>query len=143
MATTFSEAQKNDIRRWMGASHIFTQMWPKLENAMTMIYATSDNGSQIDDSAVILVQGWLTQLDTLEQAELNLSIQMAIVEAGTDKVKLDAAGNGLYGLRKIMRRYIGHMSDIFSCKPLRDVFEPAVCQYEQGQEQRSFSDYGV
>ncbi len=126
----------------MGTGHIFNQLWPKLEGAMVAIYATSDGGSQADDSAVTMVQGWLSSLATLEQQELNLSTQMAVKTAGTDKVSLDAAGDGIYGLRKLMRRYIGHISDALSCKPLRDVFDPVEASYEPGEAKRRFSDAG-
>lgn len=143
MGVTFANSDKNQVRRWMGASHIFTQMWPKLENAMTSIQATSDGGSQIDDSAVVLVLGWITQLNSLETNEINLAGQMAIINAGTDKVTLDAAGKGLYGIRKIQRRLIGHISDTLSCKPLRDIFTAVDCHYGEGQEERAFSDFGV
>jgi hypothetical protein len=68
---------------------------------------------------------------------------MAIVNAGTDKVALNAAGLGLYGIRKVQKRYIGHISDTLACKPLRDVFSTVEATYEPGQEEKMFSDYGV
>lgn len=121
----------------MGTGRIFQQLWPKLENAMTSVQSSSDGGTQPDDSAVVLIQTWLTKLNNFESAEDNLIGQMAIMEAGTDKVALDAAGNGLYGIRKVMKRYIGHISDTLSCRPLRDVFDPVDTNDEFAKERYS------
>ncbi len=140
---TLAESDKSQIRRWFGYSRIYVQLYPRLENAFTAVQAIADGGSQPTDDAVRLIQGWLANLADLEQAELNLAGQMAIVNAGTDKVALDAAGKGLYGLRKIMKRYIGHISDTLSTKPFRDIFDPVDASYPPDELERRFSDYGM
>lgn len=144
MGATFTDSQKNQIRRWLGYSRIYVQLYPKLENAMIAVQAISDGGSQPDDSAVLLIQGWLTNLNTLETQELSYVTQAQVFEAGTDNVKIDVS-HGIYNLRKIMKRYIGHISDTLSTKPFRDVFLPVEQTQEtlaQQQADRVFSDYG-
>lgn len=142
MGATLTQPQRVQVRRYMGASRIFTQLWPKLENAMNAIASLADGGTQPDDSAVLLVQQLLGYLADLECKLITLQGQVAIVDAGSDKVKLDT-GKALFLLYKEGRRYIGSMSDVLSCHPLRDYYSSPQTQDEPGQSDRAFSDYGA
>lgn len=142
MGATLTDPQKSDIRRWLGYSRLYKQLYPKLENAMNAVAAVADGGTQEDSSAVLLIQGWLVTLDQLEQTEVNLACQMSVLTAGTDKVTLDAAGRGLYGLRKMMKRYIGHISDTLSTAVYRDVFSNPIESPDALGESLRTTDFG-
>lgn len=139
-----SNAQRNDVVRWGGWSRLYKQSYPKLENAMNAIRSLAEGGTQEDDSAVLQVIAWLANLTTLETQELNLACEMSVLTAGTDKVTLDAAGRGLYGLRKLQRKYIGMIYDTLSTAIYRDVFSTPIKSPDAEEDQADvvISDYG-
>lgn len=118
---TLSEANKTQIRSVLGASRLFVQLWAQLENAMNAVESVANGGTQPDDSAVVLIQSYLSQITCIDNSIINLYGQAAVLEAGSDKVRLDAY-RGLAMLKSEGRRCIGRIADTLSCRPLRDVY---------------------
>lgn len=130
--TVFSESQKTQIRYWFGASRLYVQLYPALENSMQAVLAVSDGGTSADDSAVTSIIGWLGILANIETSLTNLYTQAQVVEAGTDKVVLNIL-KGAYFLKQEGRRYVGHISDTLGLKPIRDVWSSPELQGAGGE----------
>ena len=141
MGATLTDPQKTDVRRWLGFSRIYAQLDPALENAMNAIREISDGGTQEDDSAVILVQGALTSLATIETKMTNLYDQYAINEAGIENVKMNAL-RATYGLKMEARRVIGKIEDALCINKQRDVLSPTSSNYDFGNDGKSLFDKG-
>ena len=131
MGAVFTETEKTQILYWMGAGRLYAQLWPKLINAMQAVLSVADGGSQPDDTAVLAIQGWLTTLASIETSLTNLYCQMQVMEAGSDRVKLDPI-KAIYALRSEGRRYVGHISDTLGTRALRDVWSSPDYGYEPG-----------
>lgn len=115
----FVEAEKVQIRRWLGYSAIYTNLDSRLESAIITVQSTADGGSRPDNTTELAIKDYLTKLSTVETRLNELAIQMHV---GTvDEVELDGP-RGQLGLRQLGRQYVGHISDALSTKPLRDPF---------------------
>jgi hypothetical protein len=119
----FTEAHRVQIRRWLGYSTLYLSADPSLEQNITAVQAVADGGSKPDASSELAVRSYL---DSLEKLNLKLD-ELAIeeIEADTvDEVKIDAA-RGSLAVRSRMRLYVGHISDVLSVRPRRDVLSPS------------------
>jgi hypothetical protein len=123
----FSEADRVQIRRYLGFPAIYVTADPRLESAITAVQSVADGGSRPNNTTELAVQGYLAKLATVETRIEDLFIQMQV---GTvDEVEIDAP-RGLLGLRSIGRQYVGHIADTFAMKPARDVFSaPEIGSY--------------
>ncbi len=117
----FSETNKVQIRKYMGAGSIYLQLFPKLENAITAVQSTADGGTRPDSSTENEVKSYLTKLATVESNLEALQCQMQVVQAGKDEVTLNVA-QGVRLLRSEGRRMIGTISRILACAPVWDFF---------------------
>lgn len=116
-----TESERVQIRSYMGASYLFNQLYPKLENAITNIQSVADGGNQVDSSLETLIRQTLSDLADVDAAIKNLIIQAQVFNAGSDDIKISAA-HGLFNLRSIGRQYIGKISRALSCLPFYDYY---------------------
>lgn len=115
----WTEAERVQIRRWMGSSHLFNQLDPRLENAMSAVQSQSDGGNQPTSDTEGAIRGWLGNLDTIEAAWLQY---VGFMEAGkADEVAVDPI-RGVAGQQRLGRMYVGFIADALSMRPRRDVF---------------------
>lgn len=129
-----TEAERVKIRKYLGASSIYKQLFPKLENAITAIQSTADGGSQSTNDTELSVRSILTNLDALETKITNLHCTVHVVSAGNKEAVLDAA-KGMYMLKSEGRRYIGVLARTLGCSPLHD--------YYSGQPSNSQDSYNM
>lgn len=124
----FTEAERVQIRRWLGVPAIFVQAEPRLETAITTVQAVSEGGSRPDNTTELAIRGYLAQLATIEtkwQAWLDEMEAHKVDEIVIDPIR------GLAGLFKIGRNYVGHIADALDHPPVRDVFTTAPTVYRE------------
>lgn len=121
MGSTFTEANRVQIRRWLGFSAIFIEADPRLENAIKSVQAVADGGTRSDDSTVLAIKDYLTKLASIETEWVKLTTQGGMQGGTIDELKIDPL-RGLAGLQKIGRMYVGFIADALSTRPRRDVF---------------------
>lgn len=115
----FSEIHRVQIRRWLGYSTLNFATDISLESVITAIQSIADGGSKPDNSSELAVLSYLASLTALNTKLDELAIEE--IEADTvDEVKIDAA-RGSLAVRSRMRLYVGHISDVLSVRPRRDV----------------------
>jgi hypothetical protein len=119
----FTEADRVQVRRWLGFSNLYLSVDPRLEGSLVAIQSVADGGSRPDNAAELAIKSHLAKLTAIEARTEDLHIQMAVGKVD-DEVELDAP-RGLQALRSLGRQYVGHISDALGVKPLRDVFSPA------------------
>lgn len=117
----FTEAERVEIRKYMGAGSIYLQLFPKLENAITSVQSIADGGSQADSSTEDSIRSYLTKLAALETKLEALHCQAQVVQAGRDEVMLDVA-KGIFLLRSEGRRMVGTIARSLACAPVWDFF---------------------
>lgn len=121
----FTEAERVQVRRWLGVPAIFVQAEPRLESAITTVQSTADGGSRADNSTELAIRGWLSDLATLETKTKGLwdiFLGTSVGDVSADAVR------GMQALRSEGRRIVGHIGDALSHPPVRDVFAPARAQ---------------
>lgn len=114
-----TESERVQIRRWLGYSAMYASRDPTLESAIASAHSIADGGSRPDNSTELAVRGWLVELSTIESKWKELYEQMQahkVEDTTVDPLR------GLAGLFKIGRMYVGHLSDVLSTPPKRDVF---------------------
>ena len=119
--TAFTEIQKVEIRKYMGAGSIYLQQFPKLENAITAVQAVADGGTRPDSATQNSIVSYLTKLATIETKLEALQCQVQVVNAGEDEVKLNVA-QGIFLLHKEGKRMIGIIARTLACAPVWDFF---------------------
>lgn len=116
----WTESERAQIRHALGFGAIFLQAYPLLENAMTSVLATADNGTRPDSSTQVQIQGWLTDLGTVETSLKSLWVQAQVTSADRD-VELDVA-RGTAVLKQEGRRIVGYIASALATNPKRDIF---------------------
>ena len=119
----YIEADRVQIRHFMGAGTTFLQLFPKLENAITVTQSLADGGTRPDNSTELLVKSIVTDLQLVETRLKNLHNQVQVVEANSKEIVLNV-GKGLFLLRAEGRRMVGNLSRILGCAPVFDAFSP-------------------
>lgn len=119
----FTEADRVQIRRWLGTSAMYASRDPILESAITAAQSNADGGSRPDNTTELAVKGWLTELGTIETKIKDLYDQMQAHKI--DETTIDPL-RGLAGLKQIGRMYVGHLSDALSTPVKRDVFSAPI-----------------
>jgi hypothetical protein len=116
----FTEAERVQIRRWLGYSAMYASRDPILESAITSAQTIAEGGGRPDDTTEVAVRGWVTQLATIETKWIDLLDQMQAYKV-EDAATVDPV-RGLAGLKQIGRMYVGFLSDALSTPVKRDVF---------------------
>lgn len=140
--TAWTEAEKANLRAYLGFPSLFANYEPRLENAITAVQSTADGGALSSSATQDRMRSVLTQLATLESKMTELQCSYSIMEAGTDNVKLDA-GRALFLLRMEGRRLIGQLSISLGTRPIRDYFTGVPIRSDaDGQGSWSGSPFG-
>lgn len=119
----FTEADRVQIRRWLGYSPMYASYDPTLENAILAAQASSDGGARPDASTETALRGYLTQLAGIETNRLALLEEMQafkLSDLTVDPVR------ALAGLSQVGRMYVGFLSDALSTPIKRDVFSAPI-----------------
>jgi hypothetical protein len=116
----WTEADRVQIRQYTGASALFVQSWPALENAITSIQSQADGGQRPDNSTETLIRGYLTSLAAID-VQLQQDSQLLMVshadEADVDYLRKQA------GLQKLGRMWVHRLCRALAFQgPLVDVF---------------------
>lgn len=117
----FIEAERVEIRRYLGFSRMYLQTDPRLESAITTAQSAADGGAAPDSSTEALIRATLTDLGTLENSLKALWPQAQALAAGS--LRLDVARAAAM-LRAEGRRLVGVIADQLEIAPRRDVFAP-------------------
>ncbi len=144
MGSTFSEADRVQVRKWLGFSGLYLEADPRLENALSNIQMIGDGaGTKVDDSTVLAVKDYLTKLTGIEAQWVQLTAEGGMQGGTIDELKIDPL-RGLEGLKKIARMYVGFICDCLSTRPRRDVFsspkllgvgDASIADYSDGKPQ--------
>lgn len=119
----FTEADRVQLRRWLGYSAIYASRDPILESAITSVQSVADGGGRPDNTTEIAVKGYVTELASIESKVKDLYEQMQAHKL--DDITIDPL-RGMAGLCKIGRQYVGHISDALSTPIKRDVFSAPI-----------------
>jgi hypothetical protein len=117
----YTEADRVQIRHFMGAGTTFLQLFPKLENAITVTQSVVDGGTRPDNSTELYLKSVITDLQAVESKLKDLHIQVQVVEANQKEIVLNVA-QGVYLLRSEGRRMVGNLSRLLACAPVYDCF---------------------
>ncbi len=116
------ESDRVKLRRWLGATALFSQADPMIESALDAVQSLADGGSRPDASTETAIRAYLTKLDSIESA-LDGTIPIASV-LGANDGKLDPV-RGAALIKQRGRQFIGHICDALGLAgPRRDVFSP-------------------
>ena len=118
----FTEADRVEIRYYVGAAALFLQAWPALENAITSVQAESDGGTRPDNTTELKVKAIITELQAIDVRRTTLRTRY---EAGkVDELDVDPVRAGL-AARMDGRIAVGRLCRTLGLKgPLADVFSP-------------------
>lgn len=115
----FTEADRVQIRKYLGAAGIFLQAWPRLENAITAVQSVADGGTRPDNSTEVDVKAIVAKLQEVDcQLDQLDSVYMA---ATVDELKVDPF-RAQIALRTRGRMLVTRLATHFDTRPLRDVF---------------------
>lgn len=117
----FSEAQRVQIRMYLGYTGVYTDTFYKLEGAITSIQSSSDGGRMPDDSTEQLVVGAMAELVSISASIKKLRSTLHVEKVGAEGLELDT-GKALRNLRVQGREQIGILSDVLTVPVLRDFF---------------------
>lgn len=118
----WTEAEKANLRHYLGFSALFLQADPRLENAIASVLAVADGGTRPDSATQVQIQGWLTKLSTVDQRLEDLWIQAQA--QGVDEVKVSPAV-GMSLLRKEGRRLVNNVARALATRPRADIYSSA------------------
>jgi len=109
----FSATERVAIRKYLGAPAPFNALTVRLDTLITSVETSADT--------VTAVQGWLTELASIEAAVKDLRAQMQVLGADDGRIDCLRAQAGLF---KEGRYYVGLLAQTLTFPPLRDVFTP-------------------
>jgi hypothetical protein len=115
----FTEAERVQIRRYLGFSRLRTQYNPLLESAITSVQSEANGGSLPTADTETLIRSLLASLVTLESKLVTLWSQAAAL--AVDEVKVDPVRAAMF-LRSEGRRLVTALSHALDTPPRADVF---------------------
>ena len=119
----FTEADRVQIRQYVGWSAIFLQYQPLLESAITTVQAKADGGSRDDNSTELLIKGLIVQLQAIDAKILNTDClgtnQVGNIQQDNIRALMIDRQNGrmLVGRLCTVLSLEGPLSDCFSSLP--------------------------
>jgi hypothetical protein len=114
-----TEAERVQIRKYLGFSRLFLQIEPRLESVITTVQSIADGGSAPNNTTELEIRARLADLAALETALKDLWTQAQALDA--DGLKIDVA-RAISSLRNEGRRMVGYIADALEISPKRDVF---------------------
>ena len=124
----WAEADRVQIRMYIGYSATFQQADSRLESAITSVQATADGGTRPDNSTELAIRGVIAQLQLTDQAIANLTPLYGASQL--DEVSLDVARQDAL-LRKQARALVKRLCAFFDTRRYRDIYNPAE-EYDSG-----------
>ncbi len=115
----FTEANRVQIRKYLGFAALYRQAEPRLESAMTALQAAADGGSRPDTSAQIEALAIVAKLQAID-AQIEL-LMTAWGSTSVDEIKLDTAREDAR-LRKNGRAYVARLARMLDTYPIADAF---------------------
>lgn len=142
----WTEAQKDSIREYMGASVLFKlNFYPLLESTMTTVLAQADGGSQPDDTTqqrIIVILGYLADVDD-RLNKLSKRFQVDTAETATVKFHGDFA-RAMYAARTHGRMWASRLAKKLGFKAvLLDVFSAEAPRVPPPIGPDLYSQYGI
>lgn len=128
--TAYSEADRVEIRRYLGFGDLYLQLDPRLESAITSSQAVADGGTRPTSDAQLAIQGliygrttknnrYIRGLQDIEADLSDLQLQQGATKA--DEVELDAARQAAL-LEDAGRRLVHQLARMLDTFPRADVF---------------------
>lgn len=119
----FTELDRVKIRTYLGFGSLYLQVDPRLENAITALQSVADGGTRPTDDAETMAKGYITSLESIDDAIAALRVQQGAVEL-TGEMKLDASRE-MVRLRSEGRTVVHRLARMLDTFPRSDVFGPA------------------
>lgn len=128
--TAYLEADRVEIRRYLGFADLYLQADPRLENAITASQAVADGGTRPTSDAQTAILGliygrttknnrYIRGLQDIEADLSDLQLQQGATQA--DEVKLDAARQAAM-LEDAGRRLVHQLARMLDTFPRADIF---------------------
>lgn len=119
----FTEDDRVDIRLYMGASALFVQNWPALENAITSMQSVADGGQRPNSSSENLIRSLIVELKDIDQKRKDLRGLHMVSRA--DEANIDGP-RGMLALAMEGRPLVHRLARTLGMRaPLVDVFSSA------------------
>lgn len=115
----FVEADRVQIRQYLGYSDTYLQADPRLESAITNVQSIADGGTRPDNSTELLVKSIVVKLQNIDLAIDRLDDQQGGVAVGT--IRVDSARE-LGRLRMKGRMYAHRLARVFDTAVHFDAF---------------------
>jgi len=116
----FTEADRVNIRLYLGFSSLYLQLDSRLESAITSVQSVADGGTRPTSDAENKVKDIITELVDIDGRIKALRDQQAATEL-VGEVRLDAARESLR-LSNEGRRYIHRLARMLDTLPRSDAF---------------------
>lgn len=117
--SAFTEAERVQIRSYLGASRMYIASDPRLESAITNAQTSAEGGSAPDDSTETYIRSLIVNLQGVDTRIKALQAQKGA--SAVDEIRVDPARE--HGrLCKEGRMWVARLSDVLRYRPLRDVF---------------------
>lgn len=136
----WTEADRVQVRMFLGYSDQFLQADPRLENALTNVQCISDGGTRPNPSpsaAEAQARAILTNLQSIDTFMLNLGQFAGATSVDAGDAKVDAAREDAR-LRALGRMYVHRLARVFDTLPISDIYSTA----PEGDEWRRRAAYG-
>ena len=136
----FTEADRVQIRGFLGYSSQFLQADPRLESAMTNAQSLSDGGTRPNPSpsaAENQVRVIIANLQSIDTSMMNLQQFAGVTKADKGEAFIDAAREDAR-LRALGRMWVHRLARLFDTLPISDIYSMA----PEGDEWRRRAAYG-
>lgn len=123
----FAEADRVQIRLYLGASALWLQADSRLESAIATVQSvTCTGGTRADGSTEALVREILAELKCIDSRILKLAGQQGAtaVPSGLSAIRLDAARE-TSRQRSVGRAYVHRLARVLDTLPYADIFSAA------------------
>ena len=120
---SFSEADRVQIRIYLGYAELFLQADPRLESAITASQSLGDGGTRPTSDAENAIKATVTTLQGIDASILNLSNQQGALQAGN--IKIDSARE-LARLQATGEMYVSRLARFLDTEPRSNSFRPAL-----------------
>jgi len=121
------EADRVQVRMWLGYSDQFLQADPRLENALTNIQCISDGGTRPNPSpsaAETQARVILANLTSIDAAMMNLQQFAGATKVDGGDATVDAAREDAR-LRALGRMWVHRLARMFDTLPISDIYSTA------------------
>jgi hypothetical protein len=118
----YAEADRVQIRRYLGYSSLFLQADPRLESAINASRAVADGGTRPDASLQTQILADITSCQGIDTAIANLRPLIGVTQAGKGAATIDAARETAR-LRSEGSSYVSRIAAALDVEEYRDPFQ--------------------